>query len=173
MDPDQKDSPLLWTAGLAVVGLTFLYVWLLRDPMLVYLMLVTALMAAFPTYRPLVAAVSLYGVLRISIRHDPVTGDFMSFVSSVAEAVNITVGGTAMVVTFMSLAPLVGALFTFDLGSIKQAIVPALPLLTLVCTKYFVEMQADADLTQLIAGSVEHLREFAKNLRAIINTFTA
>lgn len=173
MDMDQQESPIMWTLGLGIVGLTLVYMWLLGDPMLMYLMLVTAIMAVFPTYRPIVAFVSLFGVIRISLRHDPVTGDYMSFVSSVAEAINITVGGTAMVVTIMALTPALSALFSLNFGAVKDAVMPALPLLTLVCTKYFVEVQADADLTQLVKGSVDHLRELAKNIRAFTGIFSS
>ena len=171
MDANQRDSYLAWALGAGITGLTLLYMWMLGDPMLVYLMLVTAVMAVFPTYRPIVAFVSLYGVFRISLRHDPVSGNYMSFVTSVAEAIDTTVGGTAMIVTCMALAPALLAVFTLDIRAVWDAVLPALPLLTLVCTKYFVEVQADADLTQLVRGGVDHLRELAKNTRALTGVF--
>lgn len=173
MDTDHKDSPLMWALGAGIACLTLVYMWLLGDPMLVYLMIVTAIMALFPTYRPIVGFVSLYGVFRITLRHDPVTGNYMSFVTSVAEGVNTTIGGTAMIVTFMALAPVLSAVFSLDFGAVKQAIGPALPLLTLVCTKHVVESQADADVTQLSSAGIDHLRELVKNLRALTGVFSS
>lgn len=166
------DSPLAWTIGLGAVGVTILYMSLLGDPILAYLVILTAVMALFPTYRPILTFLGLYGVIRISVRHDPVTGDYMSCVMAMSEAINTTVGGTAMVVTVMALWPTVMAALSLDLGAVKDAFAPAFPLVAIVCTKYFVEMQADADLMQLLSGTVDHARDFAKNLRAFMGVFT-
>ena len=161
-------SPLFWAVGLAVTALTAAYVWALRDPMLVYLLLVTGVMAAFPAYQPIVAFVSLLGVYRIALRHDVISGDLSSFVMSTGEGVDITVGGSAVVVTLMSLAPAAKALFSFDLGSIVGALAPAAPFLTLVFTRFFIENASDADVAQLTGAALQHAKEMMKNIRALV-----
>lgn len=164
---DGSESPALLAAGLGLVGVTSLYIWALEDPMLVYLLLVTAIMFVFPTYRQIVAFVSLLGVYRIALRHDVISGDFTSFVSSVGEGLDITVGGTANVVTLMAMWPAVKALLSFDAGAVLESMQPALPLLVLVLTRFFIESRADTDVTELAGAAVQHARALMKNTRVL------
>eukprot|EP00873_Tetraselmis_striata_P043972 jgi/Tetstr1/464236/TSEL_009041.t1 len=173
MDSENASAMLTLGGGLALLTATLVYMWALGDPMVMYLMLATGIMAVFPTYRPIVAAMSLYSVYRISVRHDPVTGDFTSFVSAVAEAISTTVGGTAFVVTVMAVIPALKAALSFDMGAVKAALVEAIPLLTLGVVNYFVEAQADADLTQLVMGGFDHLRSLGKILRSVLGLFSS
>ncbi len=160
-------SRIATVSSLAAFVGTLACMWVLEDPMLAYMTVVVAIMVLFPTYRAIVAFLGVYAVFRISVRHDPVSGNYMSFVAAVAEAINMTVGGLAMVVTFMALIPSVVAMFSFDLGAIRRAFVPAVPLLTVVLIKYFIEAHADEDIMQLVVGGWEHVWEFSKNLKAI------
>lgn len=163
-----KDSPLLWMAGIGLAGVTLVYIWALGDPMLVYLFLVTAIMAVFPTYRQIIAFVSLMGVYRIALRHDVIMGGFSSFVVSTGEGIDITVGGTAVVVTLMALWPAMKALTSFDVQTVIDTATPAIPLVILVLTRYFIESKADTDVTELTGAAIQHAKDFFK----LIKVFT-
>ena len=163
----QNESSPMWIAGIGLVGFTLVYVWIIGDPMLVYLLLVTAVMAMFPTYKQITALLSLLGMFRIALRHDVIAGDFSSFILSVGEGLDITVGGVAAVVTLMAMVPALRALFAFDVRAATEGIRPAVPLLTLVLTRYFIERRADTDLTKLAGLAMQHARDAMKILRTV------
>eukprot|EP00873_Tetraselmis_striata_P033837 jgi/Tetstr1/454101/TSEL_041020.t1 len=103
-----------------VLAGTFVYMAVLQDPMLMYMMIATAVMAVFPTYREIVALISLYCAWRIATQHDPVTGDYTSFVATVADGVDVMVGGLATVAMSLALWPVLPASLTFKWSAIVR-----------------------------------------------------
>lgn len=165
-----NESPIMWIAGLGLIGITLIYIWIIGDPMLIYLFLITSIMALFPTYKAIIAFISLLGVYKIALRHDVIVGDFSSFIMSVGEGLDITVGGTAVIVTLMALIPAAKALFSFDIYTVIQSIKPAASLLLLVLTRVLIENKSDTDIGELIGLAIQHLKEFFKNIRLFTGT---
>ena len=159
---------ILWVAGCAVVGITALYVWLLEDPMLVYLILVAAVMAVFPTYKEAIACTGLFGVYRIAVRHDTVTGGFSSFVTSVAEGLDFTVGGTGSFVMALALYSLAKSIVSFDFASISRATRDALPITGIMGARLVFQNAADANLSERFELATAYVKGIAGSFRALL-----
>ena len=118
-----------------------LMLFLLNDPVLLFVTLMGLAFFAFPHWKLVLGLSTVYGMFSISMKHDPVNGDGASFIASTADSVALAVDATFAYVLLFSLVPFLKAMLPPDADEWGGAIKHALPMAALLLAKELIERQ--------------------------------
>ncbi|AUF82646.1 hypothetical protein TetV_564 [Tetraselmis virus 1] len=152
----------LFVAGTVMWGATLAY---LKDPLLLYITVMTITILSFPEWPLTMSLFMIYGIFNIATRYEPVTGTGAGFVSSVADGIAATLEGTFWVVLiFWALRPFYEALFSFQFGNAFSELEYAIPLMVLMALKWILEnnmLDTFGDqIEHVIAQTRDYFRQF-------------